>query len=54
LTNLAKLYTPEQKYLGNKYNILKIKIKVFNNLYTKVRINKDKQYKIVLSIILTS
>ena len=54
LTNLSKLYTQEQKYLGEKYNILKIKIKVFNNLYSKVSIINKNQFKTALSIMLTS
>lgn len=38
VTNLSQLYTQEQKYSGEKYDILKTKIKVFNGLCSKVRI----------------
>jgi hypothetical protein len=53
LTNLSKLYTQEQKYSGEKYDILKTKIKVFNDLCSKVGIIDKNQFKTALSIMLT-
>ena len=53
LTNLSKLYTQEQKYSGEKYDILKTKIKVFNDLCSKVGIIDKAQFKTALSIMLT-
>lgn len=53
LTNLSKLYTTEQKYSGEKYDILKTKVKVFDDLCGKVGITEEVQLRKAFSIMLS-
>ena len=44
LTDLIKIYNNNNKYRGELYNILNIKLQVFYNCCNKVRLPKDQYY----------
>ncbi|KAK1914262.1 hypothetical protein P3342_007508 [Pyrenophora teres f. teres] len=52
LTNLAKVYSEEEKFSGDKYDVLNNKIVIFKDHCGKVGITTDAQYKLAVSTML--
>jgi hypothetical protein len=55
LTNLAKLYNENDKFSGDKYDVLSHKLVIFQELCAKVGILPDQtdRYKLAISTMLT-
>ncbi|CAE7020344.1 hypothetical protein PTTW11_03048 [Pyrenophora teres f. teres] len=52
LTNLPKVYSEEEKFSGDKYDVLNNKIVIFKDHCGKVGITTDAQYKLAVSTML--